>query len=183
MTAEEDDKGRNAPSDPAIRDLVPHKLTIRPMYDLNAIEFEVADQDGRGLLSPFTTRTCHRSCWNRSGLGLGWAALRTRHELFHAVRRPASRSTVGRPQASVISRAPLLARDRGSPPSSCASDCGAAATHMQPAVHAGPVGLDRRSVQPDPRGRWPRHSVFVMAHPTWRASQPEDRAAQSEHAQ
>jgi hypothetical protein len=50
MTAEDDDKGRNAPSDPAIHDLVPHKLTIRPNYDLNAIEFEVADQDGRGFV-------------------------------------------------------------------------------------------------------------------------------------
>jgi hypothetical protein len=50
MTAEDDHKGRNAPGEPAIRDLVPHKLSIRPDYDLHAIEFEVADQDGCGFV-------------------------------------------------------------------------------------------------------------------------------------
>jgi hypothetical protein len=50
VMAEDDDKGRNEPGDPAIRDLVPHKLSIRPNYDLNAIEFEVADRDGRGFV-------------------------------------------------------------------------------------------------------------------------------------
>jgi hypothetical protein len=50
MTTEDDDKGRNAPSHPAIRDLVPHNLSIRPNYDFNAIEFEVADRDGRGFV-------------------------------------------------------------------------------------------------------------------------------------
>jgi hypothetical protein len=50
MTAEDDDKGRNEPGEPALRDPVPHKLTIRPNYGLNAIEFEMTDQDGRGFV-------------------------------------------------------------------------------------------------------------------------------------
>jgi hypothetical protein len=50
MTAEDDDKGRNEPGEPALRDLVPHTLSIRPNYDLNAIEFEVVDQEQRGFV-------------------------------------------------------------------------------------------------------------------------------------
>jgi hypothetical protein len=50
MTADDKDEERDAPGNESSRDLVPHELRIRPNYDLNAIEFEVADQDGRGFV-------------------------------------------------------------------------------------------------------------------------------------
>jgi hypothetical protein len=50
MAADDNDKKRNLPGNPALRDLVPHELNIRPNYDLKAIEFEVVDRDGRGFV-------------------------------------------------------------------------------------------------------------------------------------
>jgi hypothetical protein len=49
MTADKDNE-RDAPSDESSREPVPHELSIRPNYDLNAIEFEVVDQDRRGFV-------------------------------------------------------------------------------------------------------------------------------------
>ena len=51
MTADDKDKERDAPSNESSRAPVPHELSIRPNYDLNAIEFEVVDQDRRGSVT------------------------------------------------------------------------------------------------------------------------------------
>ena len=50
MTADDKDKERDAPSNESSREPVSHELSIRPNYDLNAIEFEVVDQDRRGFV-------------------------------------------------------------------------------------------------------------------------------------
>jgi hypothetical protein len=50
MTADDKDEERDAPGNESSRDLVPHELRIRPNYDLNAIEFEVVDQEQRGFV-------------------------------------------------------------------------------------------------------------------------------------
>jgi hypothetical protein len=50
LTANDGHKGRGTAGTPAIGDLGPHELSIRPNSDLDAIEFEVADRDGRGFV-------------------------------------------------------------------------------------------------------------------------------------
>ena len=50
VTADDGHEEPDAAGNAAIGDLGPHELNIRPNSDLNAIEFEVADRDGRGFV-------------------------------------------------------------------------------------------------------------------------------------
>jgi hypothetical protein len=47
--ANNDSSGRNPPDNPTITDVEAAHVRVRAEFDLNAIELEVADQDGAGF--------------------------------------------------------------------------------------------------------------------------------------
>jgi hypothetical protein len=47
--ATDDSSGRNPSGNPAITDIEAAHVGVRPEFDLNAVEIEIADQDGAGF--------------------------------------------------------------------------------------------------------------------------------------
>jgi hypothetical protein len=45
----DESSGRNPSGNPAITDIEAAHVGVRPEFDLNAVELEVTDQDGRGF--------------------------------------------------------------------------------------------------------------------------------------
>jgi hypothetical protein len=49
--ATDDSSGRNPSGNPVITDVEAAHVGVRPEFDLNAVELEVTDQDGKGFRS------------------------------------------------------------------------------------------------------------------------------------